>query len=330
MAVAILLAFVGGTTGRADTTRTQTFSLHKGWNAIALQVDPTNSKPADCFKNTPISVVASYIGDGSAVQYVQNPATNTFNKDNGWSVWYAPDRADGFLTTLFNLNANNSYLVYSKNDFNWSVTGNAVLGKVSWKPKSFNLVGFALDEVSPPSFSQFFAASASHQPYRIYRLINSQWVLVDNAQATQMRSGEAFWVYCTGGSDYQGPLTVKVENGQKVSVDGVNLAGISLANKTANPLSVRVENSTSSAVLPLAYVLRAVTETNVVSAAFDLPAIYNLPSFDAREVRSVWLTLRSEKMVTTSETTLLKITTDLGTQCWLPLTGNRSEFIQSN
>jgi hypothetical protein len=82
--------------------------------------------------------------------------------------------------------------------------------------------------------------------------------------------------------------------------------------------------------LPLAYLLRAVTETNVVSASFDLPAIYNLPSFDAREVRSVWLALRSEKMVTTSETTLLKITTDLGTQCWLPLIGNRSEFNPSN
>jgi hypothetical protein len=298
--------------------------LHKGWNAVYLQVDPTNSKPNECFQGTPVSVVASYVGNGSAVQYVQNPTTNSVTKNNGWSAWYAPGRPDAFLTQLFNLNANNAYLIFSQSDYVWSVTGTAVLSAVKWKPNSFNLAGFSLDRLSPPTFSQFFSGSAAHQPYRIYRLVNDQWTLVDSASTTQMRSGEACWIYCNGGSDYQGPLEVKAPNGQQAYITGVNPAGILLANKTVNPLSVKVENATSSEVLPLAFVLRAVTDSNVVSASFDLPATYNMPVFEAKESRGFWLTVRPEKMATATETTLLKITTDIGTQCWLPVTGNRS------
>jgi hypothetical protein len=326
----IILILLGVVVAQAKSIRTQTISFHKGWNTVYLQVDPTNSKPAECFSGTPISIAAAYVGDGSAVQYVQNPSTNSVNKDNGWSVWYAPDRPDAFLTQLFNLSANNAYLIYSQSEYVWSVTGTVVLGAVKWKPNSFNLAGFCLDDLSPPTFDQFFAASAAHNSSRIYRLVNGQWVLVDHAQTTQMRSGEAYWIYCAGGSDYQGPLDVRIQNGQQVLVSGVNQTGILLANKTGNPLSVRVENSTSSRVLPLAYVLRVVTGSNVVSATFDLPATYNMPVFDANESRGFWLTLRPEKMTASSETTLLKITTDIGTQCWLALTGNRSELNQAN
>ncbi len=323
--VAFLMA-LSNLTLRAELTRTQTINLHRGWNAVFLQVDPTNPKPADCFSGTPVSIVAAYVGDGSAVQYVQNPTTNSVSKNNGWAVWYAPARPDAFLTDLFSLNANNAYLIYSQSDYVWSLTGNAILGAVKWKPNSFSLAGFCLDDLSPPTFGQFFSASPAHQPYRIYRLVNDQWVQVANAQLTQMRSSEACWIYCTGGSDYQGPLDVKLQSGRGVLVNGINQTGVLLANKTTNPLSVKVENTTSSTVLPLAYVLRAVTESNVVATSFDLPATYNMPTFDANETRGFWLTLRPEKMATTNETTLLKITTDIGTKYWLPVTGSRSEL----
>jgi len=309
---------------QADTIRTQSISLHKGWNAVYLQVDPTNSKPAACFQGTPVSIAASYIGDSTTVQYVQNPSTNSINKDNGWAVWYSPDRPDAFLTQIFSLNANNAYLLYAKSDCVWSVTGTAVLPAIKWKPNSFTLAGFCLDDVSPPTFSQFFSGSPAHQPCRIYRLVNDQWILLSSPSGTQMSSGEACWIYCNGGSDYQGPLDVKPQDGRGVLIGGVSQSGVLLANKTANPLNVTVASSADSAALPLAYVLRAITDTNVVSAEFDLPATYNMPVFDANESRGFWLTLRPERMTATNATTLLKITTDIGTQTWLPVTGNRS------
>lgn len=309
--------------------RTQTLNLKKGWNAVCLQVDPTNSKPSDCFRGTPVSIVASYVADKTLVQFVQNPSTNTLNKDNGWAAWYAADRPDAFLTTLFNLNANGAYLLYCQNDFTWSVSGSVVPAEIKWKPNSFNLAGFCLDDVSPPTFAQFFQPSAAHLPIRIYRLNNSQWSLVDQPQTTQMRSGEAYWVFCQGTSDYQGPLGIKMPNGQKLLVNGVNPTGVLFANRTGNPLEVRIEKVTGSAELPLAFVLRVATENNIIAASYDLPTIYNMPTFEANENRGFWLTVRPEKMTNDTATALLKITTDIGTQSWLPLVGNRSE-LQSN
>jgi len=311
---------------QADTTRTQISNLHKGWNAVYLQVDPTNSAPASCFQGTPIVIAALYGGNQSSVQYIQNPTTNTVTPNNGWTVWYAPSRPDAFLTSFFALNANNALLLYSQSDFAWSVTGTAALGSVTWKANSFNLAGFCLDDVSPPTFDQFFSASAAHQPYRIYQLVNDQWLLVANPQTTQMRSGEAFWIYCNGGSVYQGPLDVQLPNGPGAVVNGVTPTGVLFANNTANPLNVTVANGASSAVLPLAYVLRAITGSNVVSTTLDLPAVYTMPVFNASESRGFWLTLRPEQMTTDSATTLLKITTDIGTQTWLPVTAKRSEL----
>jgi len=314
----------------ADTVRQQIINLHKGWNAVFLEVDPVNPKPADCLHATPITMVASYIGNGSAVQYVQNPSTNNFSRKNGWVVWYAPDRPDAFLTQLFELRGNNPYLVYSTNDFTWSVTGNAVLTSVTWKPNSFTLAGFGLDDLSPPTFDQFFDGSAAHHPYRIYRLVNDNWVLVDQAQSTQMRSGESYWIFCRGSSDYQGPLTTKIQSGQTVSINGVNPAGVLFANNSKNPLAVTVANISGSQQLPLAFVLRAVTDTNVISASFDLPDVYAMPSFDAGESRGLWFTVRPEKMTADTQAGLLKITTDLGTRCWLPVTASRSDLSSGN
>lgn len=218
----------------ASTLRQQTVTLHKGWNAVFLQVDPTNASPADCFQGTPVTLVAQFVGNASGIQYVQNPSTNSVNRQSGWLVWYAPNRPDAFLTQLFALSGNASYLIYSQSDFTWSVTGNVVITSVTWKPNSFSLVGFGLDDLSPPTFNQFFDGSAEHHPYRIYRLINDNWTLVDQAQTAQMRSGEAYWIYCKGGSDYQGPLYLKAPVGEMLALAGANPVGVLLANKSKN------------------------------------------------------------------------------------------------
>lgn len=314
----------------ADTVRVQTINLHKGWNAVFLQVDPTNPKPADCFAGTPVTIAAAFTGADKSVQFVQNPSTNTLSRKNGWRAWYAPSRPDAFLTQIFQLIGNRPYLLYSESDYTWNVSGNALLATVVWQPNSFTLAGFGVDDVSPPTFDQFFAGSPAHHPYQIYRLVNDSWIKLDNAQATQMRSGEAYWIYCSGSSDYQGPLTAQIPGGLTLTLSGANPAGVTLLNNSPNPLNVHVQNVTGGPRLPLAFVLRAITETNVVSAAYDLPDSYDLPSFAAGEKRGLWLTLRPEKMSAAIQTGLLKITTDLGTQSWLPVTGNLSDVVPAN
>ncbi len=315
---------------QADVMRTQSIALHRGWNAVFLQVAPTNSKPSDCFQGTPVTIAAAFTGADKSVQFVQNPSTNILTQKNGWDIWYATDRADAFLTSFFQLNGNKPYLLYSERDYVWALTGAALFNSVKWKAKSFTLTGFGVDGTSPPTFDQFFDGSIQHHPYQFYRLVNDAWVKVDNAQTTQMRSGEAYWIYCHGSSDYQGPLGIKIPVGQTVSLHGGNAAGLALQNNSRNPLGVQVEILSGNAQLPLAYLLRAVTDTNVSSAAYDLPNAYSMPSFDAGEKRGFWLALRPERMTANTQSGLLKITTDLGTQSWVPILGTRSDSQTAN
>ena len=322
--VICLLLLCGTQAGFAQTVRTQTVQLHQGWNAVFLLVAPASPKPADCFQGTPVTMAAAFTGDDKSLQFGKNTSVVNLASQNGWDIWYAASRPDAFLTSFFQLNGSKAYLIYAQSDFTWTVTGNVVPTTVKWKPNSYTLAGFCLDDVSPPTFDQFFGGSAPHHPYQIYHLFNGTWAKVDNAQATQMHSGEAYWIYCKGSSDYQGPLTVSVPDPNNFVLNGPNPSGILLQNNSSNPLGVQVQNLDGSTQLPLAYQLRAITDTNVVTTTIDLPDTYAMPSFEAGEKRGFWLTLRPERMPAATQTGLLKITTDLGTQFWLPLTANRS------
>ena len=309
---------------RADWQRTQTISLHPGWNSVFIEVDPNNPKPVDFFQGTPVTIAAAFTGADKTVQFVQDPSTNSITHNNGWDVWYAPTRVDGFLTSLFQIVGNKPYLLYAETNGTLVVNGNARLISTKWRPKSYNLAGFGLDPVSPPTFDQYFKGSAQHQPYQIYRLVNSVWTKVDNAAATQMQAGEAYWVFCKGASDFQGPLSAQLQSGQGLSLHGGNAVGLTLQNQTPNPLNVSVQNLGNGNRLPLAYILRAVTATNITKAAFDLPDAYQMPAFDAAEKRGFWLALRPERMNAAQQNGLLKITTDVGTVNWLPVAGSQA------
>jgi hypothetical protein len=311
--------------GSAQTTRTQTIQLHPGWNAVFLQVEPATPKPADCFQGTPVTMAAAFTGGDKAPQFSKNLGVGNLAPQNGWDVWYAGTRPDAFLTGLFQFAGGKGYLIYAQSTFTWTVSGAVVPAKVNWRPNAFTFAGFCLDDVSPPTFDQFFAGSPAHHPYQIYRLLNDAWVKLDNAQNTQMHSGEAYWIYCAGSSDYQGPLTVTPPNPIALTLNGATPAGILLQNNSPNPLGVRVQNVAGGSQLPLAYQVRAITDTNVVRTTLDLPDNYTPPVLEVAEKRGLWLVVRSERLTTATQTGLLKITTDLGTQFWLPVTANRSD-----
>src|SRR5205085_3881030 len=119
--------------------------------------------------NTPVTVVTSYFNLNAPVEFIKDPTAIKWNKE-GWKVWYGPGRADAFLSSLFAIDGNRAYLIYSSQNFTWNVPGSVALEAVRWKGDSFNLTGFCLDEQSPPTFDKFFSASAAHRACRIYRL----------------------------------------------------------------------------------------------------------------------------------------------------------------
>src|SRR5437667_8818882 len=203
-----LACLAAAPTIRAETTRTQTIQLHQGWNAVFLEVYPPNSDPGLLFASTPVDIAASYYAHASSAQFIARPGSEMFKKA-GWGVWYAGNRPDAFLKTLYSIYGQQAYLIHSTRDYTWSITGAVTPAAARWQPNAFNFVGFSVNSPGAPTFAQFFGGSLAHNHNRIYRLSNGAWRQVLDPSAETMQSGEAFWIYCNGNSGYQGPLQVE-------------------------------------------------------------------------------------------------------------------------
>ena len=142
---ALFLAAAGLGTGPADadTSRTQTIQLTRGWNAVFLEVYPLEADPSALFSNTPIDIAASYYAHASSAQFMSNPGADLFKKQ-GWGVWYARNRPDAFLKSLHGVFGQQGYLIHAKSDYTWNLTGTAVPSDIHWEPDAYNFVGFSL------------------------------------------------------------------------------------------------------------------------------------------------------------------------------------------
>jgi len=187
--------------------------LRKGWNAVFLEVAPQDPEPAKVFAGTPVDIAAAFSGPLTSAQFMTDPGANLFRLA-GWSAWYAESRPDAFLKSLHAINGQQGYLLHARQDFTLSVTGLVSPAAVRWQADAFNYVGFSVDAVTAPTFARFFGGSAAHNHNRIYRLENGVWRQATNPAAEVMRSGEAFWIFCTGRL-LQNPPTRCQTNGDK-------------------------------------------------------------------------------------------------------------------
>ncbi len=310
---------------QAATLRTQQIQLQKGWNAVFLEVFPAATAPEVVFANAPVSIVAAHFPFPNSVQFVKDPSQINWKKE-GWGVWYAPGREDAFLSNLHAIDGNKAYLIYADSSFTWTVEGNVLFERRQWKADSFNLTGFGVDEVSPPTFSKFFAGSKAHTQPRIYRLINERWAKVIVPDATLMKSGEACWVYCQGASDYQGPLnvTIPLGTGLVFSDSSSSQPNIVFANNSTDPLAIKTECNEGG--LPLSYVLTGLGPDRIQDVFLDLPASYSLPVMEAGQQTSFRLQVRREKLGQSFQSSLMKISTDNGVRLWLPLAAQRLDL----
>ena len=315
---------------QAQTTRTQTLALQKGWNAVFLEVNPAELEPGHIFTNTPIDIVASYYGRSSSAQFVSDPSADLFKKA-GWGVWYAEDRPDAFLKTLHAINGQQGYLIHAKSDFTWTVTGAVTPADVAWESGAFNFVGFGVHATAGPTFAQFFRGSTAHRHNRVYRMANGTWRRVNDPSAETMRSGEAFWIFCDGVSRYQGPLHVTPPVRQGL-VLGSGVASVVLRNDTDHPVAATVEHiNPGTDPVPLSIVIGAIGETTSELASISAPKpagawTQALPALEAGAAMRVPFETRWQEMKAYAQGSLLKISTDVGTEIWIPVVGVRMDL----
>jgi hypothetical protein len=305
--------------------RTQTVQLQRGWNAVFLEVIPTNTAPASVFAGAPVNIVATFMGTETTVQFIRDPATIGWKKE-GWGVWYAPSRPDSFLSTLHDVGGHRAYLIQAERDFSWNVEGYVELPRTVWKADSYNFTGFCLDPQSPPTFEKFFGGSKAHRSARIFRLVDEHWSRVTNPAGTEMRAGEAFWVECQGGSDYQGPLRVNSPDGNRLSFGDRTESQLLVANESRDPATVQVETVGLEQAIPLAYTISAVTDAGPQDVDTVLPPVHPFGTLEPSARTSLRLKVWRDRMTSPSGATLLKISNGAGAVVWVPVSAKREDL----
>ncbi len=264
--VALVILSLAVTLSLHAQNAVQTISLRPGWNAIWVEVEPTNNAIGAVFTNLPVEVVWTYFEKGSTADFIQNANELPWNNPS-WRRWFPPDNPKAVLNNLYTLNVNRAYLVKATNAASLTLTGRPSLRPKKWVPDSYNLQGFPIDPERPPTFDDFFAPAAAHVGQPIYRLnASGLWEIVAGYTFDPdgypivipgtglMNSGEAYWVYCYGASDYTAPLSVKLEGG-----DGLDYA------QALNEYQIQFENLSS----------------NVSGVFFDAPDLLPLSYYDA-------------------------------------------------
>lgn len=214
MMVAALYAALAAAPAGAAPAETQNILLKPGWNAVYLQVQPEPRDPATVFSGLPVESVWTRYDRVSSAEFIQDPAEGLQDR-SGWLAYYsAPDAA--FANSLYAIAANRPYLIRLSGTLpvTWSVTGAPKLELREWVSDSFNLTGFPLDPMVPVTFDTFFKPAESLYRQAAYRLSDrGNWEFIADPAKTELRAGEAYWLYCSGASTYGGPLSVDVDGG---------------------------------------------------------------------------------------------------------------------
>jgi hypothetical protein len=230
-------------------TITQTITLHPGWNAVFLEVEPESTTPAEVFAGvTNLQSVWMWNPNTSTVEFIQDPEVPV-PRGSQWLVYYP---SEPILTNLYAIQGERAYLINlgGTSDVNWTVTGQPALPYIDWKANSFNFVGFHLAPGEEPLFGDFFSSSLAHAGQEIYILNSSaNWEKVTSPLTTFMRRGEGFWIYSEGSSQFTGPLSVQLDQGtglhygKTLSEQNVLLRNSSAGQKAVS-LSLSSLNST--------------------------------------------------------------------------------------
>lgn len=325
-AALILLVLIFGAflpvAAHAQATVTQSFDLHPGWNSIYLEVQPEPSDPAGVFGGISVDSVWMWSEKNSSVEFIVDPGEKEWDQ-RGWLAYFgSPEEA--FLTTLFAVNANNAYLVKvnGTEPVTLEVTGTPSVRPITWVPDSFNLTGFHIDPASPPDFGSFFAPSKAHGGKAVYRLNGTgRWEFINSPSTTQMRSGEAYWVYCQGGSKYQGPIAV--EAGQYKGLDfgrGLNELTVKITNNTGGSRTVGIVQLPSADPVALEY-----KNFNQSNQTYEWNALSGMSpvTVSAGKTHTLTLGVRREAMGAGASESVLEFKDGSGVRIFVPVSAKK-------
>jgi len=239
--------------------RTQEIKLEKGWNSVYLevvpQIDEQNISAFLIPTASAIEMIATYYPKSSSVEYISDPSNIGWKKAS-WIRWIRDDLPESFLSNLYDLEANQGYLVKASSAFVWRVKGEVVYKKKPFQPNSFNLRGFKVkNSSSSASFHNLLQENTSAKGLinsPIYKLLDGSWTKI-NIVDEPVQENRAYWVYSDNTAEFQGTIKLDISNGaSKLNfLDIVRTQTVTLTNTSNNPISVVVSLENNSVPLLL-------------------------------------------------------------------------------
>ncbi|MCD4749009.1 MAG: hypothetical protein K8R59_06520, partial [Thermoanaerobaculales bacterium] len=309
--------------GECAGTYQQSFVLKPGWNAVFLEVTPENRSVESAFAGIPIASVWTWMPSDETVQFIQDPNENQ-DLTSGWLGYFPRPRPEAFLTNLFILQANRAYLIKldGTQSVTWNVTGVPSLRSMRWVPDSFNLVGFHVDPGRRPTFGSYFADRAALEGQPIYRLgEGGVWTLVEQPYSNTITPGAAYWVYCDGKTDFDGPMEVSVEWGDRMDFSSsLSSQVLVVRNRTVVDVDITLRQLTSQTPAPLS--MKIQEEDTGRETWASLPSTYAVPAPAGRELLLKFGVRRAE--FTADEVGgILEVTNGLGARRLVPIDAKR-------
>lgn len=313
-AVAAVLFLCCCLTGEALATSSQSIVLRPGWNAVYLEVQPEVKDPTTVFKDLPVETVWTWFDRGTAIEFIRDPSEGLWAQP-GWSV-YAKTADKAAATNLYAILANRAYLIKlaGRQTVTWTVSGTAATGNTVWTADSLNLTGFHVNPANPPTFAEFLAPSPSLKGQPVYRLsVGGAWEQVVNPATTTINPGEAYWVYCSGPSTYQGPVNVQLIGSMLDFGTTSTLSSITLGNASAATRTVTVK------FLPAADWF-TYQSFNAATGYNEYPKLdtWTFPIYAGRQ-SNLWLAVRWELLPVGMSRGNLEVTDDVGSRRLIPV-----------
>ncbi|MCB1559605.1 MAG: hypothetical protein KDI75_00645 [Xanthomonadales bacterium] len=253
-----LLVMVSASAAVRAADAKQTITLHPGWNAVYVELEPNQADIEDVFAGIPVASVWRWIPTGAGPQFITDPAESLQNI-NGWFAWFPEPRPEAFLSNLFKISGKTAYLIKLEGSATrqLTITGKPRLKPVAWQPNAFTLTGLPVSRTTPPSFAEYFSASSAHQGQPVYTLqSNGQWTLINAPGSTSVEAGRAYWIYSKGNSNYQGRMRVVLDQGETLEFSAaLTQVRVVLRNLSNLPGSFQLQR-VGAGNLPLSYLVQ--------------------------------------------------------------------------
>ncbi len=234
----------------------QVIVLQPGWNAVFLEVEPQPNDPDSVFQGLPISSVWRWNPEGLRVDFLRDPADGLTSQP-GWLGYFPPHRPEAILTNLFGIEANVAYLIKLEgpSPVAWAVRGIPSLNDKGWIADSFNLRGFHVNPGAPATFGDYFEPSTAHNGQPVYRLsVGGVWEPVTAVFSTAIRSGESYWVFSDGPSEYVGPIELANDFGKGMDFGGgLTQSRLTMRNHSGSPAVISLRVISTAPKVPLLY-----------------------------------------------------------------------------